>query len=146
MPQRHGTVQVYTGDGKGKTTAALGLALRAAGHGLRTYMIQFMKGSSNYGELMVAESLPALVIEQSGRDTFVDRKNPAPEDIDLAKRGLEKARAAIASGEYDIVVLDPGNRAGEGHRLAGEQPFDEFPSAVAAHQNSIPSRASTPAS
>jgi cob(I)alamin adenosyltransferase len=111
VSERRGTVQIYTGDGKGKTTAALGLALRAAGHGLRTYVIQFMKGSSNYGELKVAESLDGLVIEQSGRDTFVDRQNPAPEDIDLAKRGLEKARAAIESGDYDIVVLDEINVA-----------------------------------
>jgi cob(I)alamin adenosyltransferase len=111
VSERRGTIQVYTGDGKGKTTAALGLALRAAGHGLRTYVVQFMKGSSNYGELKVAESLPELVIEQSGRDTFVDKKNPAPEDIELAARGLEKARAAIQSGEYDIVVLDEINVA-----------------------------------
>jgi cob(I)alamin adenosyltransferase len=111
VSERRGTVQVYTGDGKGKTTAALGLALRAAGHGLRTYVIQFMKGSSNYGELKVAESLGGLVIEQSGRDTFVDRENPAPEDVELAKRGLEKARAAITGGEYDIVILDEINVA-----------------------------------
>lgn len=111
MSERRGTVQVYTGDGKGKTTAALGLALRAAGHGLSTYMLQFMKGSSNYGELKVAESLPGLVIEQSGRDTFVDRQNPAPEDVELATRGLEKARAAITGGVYDIVILDEINVA-----------------------------------
>jgi cob(I)alamin adenosyltransferase len=111
VSERRGTVQVYTGDGKGKTTAALGLALRAAGHGLRTYVIQFMKGSANYGELKVAETLPWLVIEQSGRDTFVDRKNPAPEDVDLARAGIEKARAAIESGVYDLVVLDEINVA-----------------------------------
>jgi cob(I)alamin adenosyltransferase len=111
VSERRGTIQVYTGDGKGKTTAALGLALRAAGHGLRTYIIQFMKGSSNYGELKVAESLDGLVIEQSGRDTFVDRRNPAPVDIELARQGLEKARAAIVGGEYDVVVLDEINVA-----------------------------------
>jgi cob(I)alamin adenosyltransferase len=111
VSERRGTVQVYTGDGKGKTTAALGLALRAAGHGLRTYVIQFMKGSSNYGELKAAESLEGFVIEQSGRDSFVDRKNPAPEDVELAQQGLEQARAAIGSGEYDIVILDEINVA-----------------------------------
>ena len=111
MPERHGTVQVYTGDGKGKTTAALGLAMRAVGHGLSVYMLQFMKGSSNYGELASAEKLPGFTIEQSGRDEFVDRKNPAQVDIDFAARGLEKVRAAVMSGEYDIVILDEANVA-----------------------------------
>ncbi len=111
MPERHGTVQVYTGDGKGKTTAALGLALRAVGHGLRVYMIQFMKGSENYGELKAAKELPGFVIEQSGRDTFVDKKHPAAEDVELAKAGLEKARRAIEGGEYDVVILDEINVA-----------------------------------
>ena len=111
MPERHGTVQVYTGDGKGKTTAALGLAMRAVGHGLSVYMLQFMKGSSNYGELASAEKLPGFIIEQSGRDEFVDRKNPAQVDIDFAARGLEKVKAAAMSGEYDLVILDEVNVA-----------------------------------
>jgi cob(I)alamin adenosyltransferase len=110
VPERHGTVQVYTGHGKGKTTAAVGLALRAVGHGLRAYMIQFMKGRE-YGELKAAELLPGLVIEQSGRDEFVDRKNPSPIDIELAKSGLAKARQAIVGGEYDVVILDEINVA-----------------------------------
>ena len=111
MPERHGTVQVYTGDGKGKTTAALGLALRAVGHGLSVYMLQFMKGSSNYGELTSALRLPGLTIEQSGRDEFVDRDSPAKVDIDLAAEGLEKSRAAVMGGRYDIVILDEVNVA-----------------------------------
>ncbi len=111
MPQRRGTVQVYTGDGKGKTTAALGLAVRAVGHGLSVYMLQFMKGSSNYGELTTAGKLPGFTIEQSGRDEFVDRKSPAQVDIDLAARGLAKARAAVTGGDYDIVILDEINVA-----------------------------------
>ena len=111
MPHRHGIVQVYTGDGKGKTTAALGLALRAVGHGLSVYMIQFMKGSKNYGELKAASALEGLTIEQSGRDEFVDRKNPAPVDVELARAALEKGRAAAESGEYDLVILDEINVA-----------------------------------
>ena len=111
MPERRGTVQVYTGDGKGKTTAALGLALRAVGHGLSVYVLQFMKGSSNYGELTSAAQLPNFTIEQSGRDEFVDRANPAQVDIDLAVQGLAKARAAVTSGDYDIVILDEANVA-----------------------------------
>jgi cob(I)alamin adenosyltransferase len=104
-------VQVYTGDGKGKTTASLGLALRAVGHGLTVYMLQFMKGSPNYGELSSAEKLPGFTIVQSGRDEFVDRANPAQVDIAMAAEGLEKARAAVTSGDYDIVILDEANVA-----------------------------------
>jgi len=101
-----GLIQVYTGDGKGKTTAALGLALRAAGHGLRSYVGQFMKGQS-YGELEAARLLgPYLTIEQYGRPTFVHVRRAAPEDVRMAHEGLEKARAAMSSGQYDIVVLD----------------------------------------
>jgi cob(I)alamin adenosyltransferase len=111
VPDRRGTVQVYTGDGKGKTTAALGLALRAVGHGMTVYMLQFMKGSPNYGELSSAAKLPGFIIEQSGRDEFVDRQNPAQIDKDLAAAGLEKARAAVAGGRYDIVILDEANVA-----------------------------------
>lgn len=111
MPERHGTVQVYTGDGKGKTTAALGLALRAVGHGLSVCMIQFMKGSSNYGELASAAKLPGFLIVQTGRDEFVDRKSPAQIDIDMAGEGLAKANAVLRAGKYDIVILDELNVA-----------------------------------
>jgi cob(I)alamin adenosyltransferase len=111
VPERHGTVQVYTGDGKGKTTAALGLALRAVGHGLTVYMIQFMKGSSNYGELSAAGRLEGFTIEQSGRDEFVDRQDPAQVDIDFAAAGLARARAVLTAGEHDIVILDEINVA-----------------------------------
>lgn len=111
MPERQGTVQVYTGDGKGKTTAALGLAMRAVGHGLSVYMLQFMKGSSNYGELASAARLPEFTIEQSGRDEFVDRANPAQVDIDMAADGFSKAREAVSSGRYDMVILDEINVA-----------------------------------
>ncbi len=104
--QRRGLVQVYTGDGKGKTTAALGLALRAAGHGLRTYIGQFMKGQP-YGELEAARLLtPYLTIEQYGRPSFVHVERATPEDIRCARDGLARAREALLSGCYDIVVLD----------------------------------------
>jgi cob(I)alamin adenosyltransferase len=99
-----GLVQIYTGDGKGKTTAALGLALRAAGHGLHCYIGQFMKGVS-YGEL---ESIPRLspyvTVEQYGRPDLMHEGTP--EDVHLAREGLDKARDAMHSGRYDVVVLD----------------------------------------
>jgi cob(I)alamin adenosyltransferase len=104
---RRGYVQVYTGNGKGKTTAALGLALRAAGSGLRTYIGQFCKGQK-YGELESVKKLaPLVMIEQFGRKTFMHIKDPAdPADVRMARRGLARSRAAMLSGRYDIVVLD----------------------------------------
>jgi len=107
-----GYVQVYTGNGKGKTTASLGLAVRAAGHGLKTVIIQFMKGWIDYGELTGVRMLaPHVEIHQMGRDTFVNRKNPDPEDIRLAREGWKLAREIISGGKADIVVLDEVNCA-----------------------------------
>jgi cob(I)alamin adenosyltransferase len=102
-----GCLQVYTGDGKGKTTAAFGLALRAAGRGMRVFIGQFMKGSE-YGELEGAAMLGGLVtVEQLGSAECIPlRETPAAEDVELARRGLERCRAALESGDYRIVVLD----------------------------------------
>jgi cob(I)alamin adenosyltransferase len=109
-----GYIQVYTGDGKGKTTAALGLAVRAAGHGLRTQVIQFMKGWIDYGELAGVRMLaPYVEIHQAGRDTFVNRGDPDPEDVRLAREGWTLAREIISGGKADIVVLDEINCAAD---------------------------------
>ena len=106
-----GLVQVYTGSGKGKTTAAFGQALRAVGQGLRVCVVQFMKGRK-YGEFIAAEKyLPNLTIHLSGLDSFVMRDNPAPVDVNYARKGLELARKVIASGDYDMVILDEINVA-----------------------------------
>jgi cob(I)alamin adenosyltransferase len=104
---RRGYVQVYTGNGKGKTTAALGLALRAAGSGFRTYIGQFCKGQK-YGELEAIKKLaPFITIVQFGRKRFIHIKDPAdPADVRMACRGLAHSRAAMLSGRYDIIVLD----------------------------------------
>ncbi len=105
-----GLVQVYTGDGKGKTTAALGQALRAAGHGLRSIIFCFMKTNDTYGEILGAGRFePEITIRAVGRETFVDRDNPAPEDVRMAREGFAQARQAALSGDYDLVVLDEFN-------------------------------------
>lgn len=111
-PARNGLVHVYTGNGKGKTTAALGLALRAIGHGYKVFMLQFMKGSKNYGEIIAAEKyLPDFTIVQSGLETFVSKENPARVDIDLALDGLELAKKVLSENRYDMVILDEINVA-----------------------------------
>ncbi|MEO0126584.1 MAG: cob(I)yrinic acid a,c-diamide adenosyltransferase [candidate division WOR-3 bacterium] len=104
-------IQIYTGNGKGKTTAALGLALRAVGHGKKVIMIQFMKGKINYGELKSAKFLKTFKIEQYGRPDFVDKDHPAKIDIELAKKGFERAKELIKSKKYDIIILDELNVA-----------------------------------
>jgi cob(I)alamin adenosyltransferase len=109
---KKGLVQVYTGNGKGKTTAALGLALRAVGHGLKVLMIQFMKGNVQYGELESAKKLaPYLTIKQVGRETFISKSNPDPKDLQLAQEGFRMAKKAIQNKEYNIVILDEINLA-----------------------------------
>jgi cob(I)alamin adenosyltransferase len=108
---KRGLVQVYTGEGKGKTTAALGLAMRAAGHGLRVYIIQFMKGWPNYGELKSVGGHPQITLRQFGRPEFVDPEKPEPADVEMAKEALREARQVLTSGSYDLVILDEVNVA-----------------------------------
>jgi len=108
---RLGLIQVYTGNGKGKTTAALGLALRAIGQGMKVCMVQFMKGDENYGEIKAAKLLPDFTIEQVGRNDFVNLNSPDPIDIKLAQHGWSIAKNCISSGKYDIVILDEINVA-----------------------------------
>lgn len=108
-----GLLMVYTGDGKGKTTAALGLALRAIGWGKRALFLQFMKGTGNvYGERIAAQKyLPDLEMVQVGRDEFVNLKNPDPVDVALAEEGLKKFEEALFSGRYGLIVCDEINVA-----------------------------------
>lgn len=112
MPLNKGQIQVYTGNGKGKTTAALGLALRACGRGLRVLMIQFMKGGGPYGEHLAAVELaPLFTIVPSGRPGWVKRPVPDPEDVNLARAAFARAETAVTGGEYDLVILDEINGA-----------------------------------
>ena len=110
MPDwNRGYVQVYTGDGKGKTTAALGLALRAAGAGLRVFIAQFVKGME-YSELRALERFDEIEVRRYGRDCFIHRE-PEPEDIEAARAGLAEAREELLSGRWDVVILDEANIA-----------------------------------
>ncbi len=105
-----GYIQVYTGNGKGKTTAALGLSLRAAGAGLKVIIVQFLK-SGDYSEIKALAKLSGLItIEQYGLGHFV-RGKPSPEDMEAGKKGLERVRSIIDDGQYDILVIEEGNVA-----------------------------------
>ena len=105
-----GYIQVYTGNGKGKTTAAFGLTLRAAGAGMKVFIAQFVKGQE-YSEIFaVREFLPSATIKQYGLDCFIVN-TPSQADIDIARKGLEEISAIISSGDYDIVILDEANIA-----------------------------------
>lgn len=105
-----GYVQVYTGDGKCKTTAALGLVLRAVGAGLRVYLGQFIKGRE-YSEIRILrERFPEVTVEQYGAGHFI-RGRPVPDDLLAARKGLEALAAALTGGRYDVVIADEANTA-----------------------------------
>lgn len=104
-PFKHGYVHVYTGDGKGKTTAALGLALRAAGAGLRVFIAQFIK-SERYSEIQALECFRGqIVCHQYGSGCWI-KGEPSAEDVRLAHEGLEEVKQIIASQQYQLVILD----------------------------------------
>jgi cob(I)alamin adenosyltransferase len=104
-PARDGFVQVYTGDGKGKTTAALGLVLRALGHDLRPAVLQFMKADPTWGEIVMLRRL-GVEVRQCGLDHWVIRGEATKEDLAAAAEGFAAARELVLRGEHDLVVLD----------------------------------------
>ncbi len=106
LKKKKGLIHVYTGNGKGKTTAALGLAFRASGHGWKTLMVCFMKGNPNFGEVMNAPHIPGFTLIQSGLPTFVRKGHPTAEDRQCAQNGLEKAWQAILGETHDLLILD----------------------------------------
>ncbi len=110
MTLEKGYLQVYTGSGKGKTTAALGLALRAAGAGLRVFIAQFVKGM-HYSELDALKRFEDLItVKQYGRDCFI-KKEPTAADVAAARAGLEEVKKTLAAGGCDVLVLDEANIA-----------------------------------
>jgi len=111
MTRRHGLVQIFTGEGKGKTSAALGTVLRAAGHDFRIYIIFFMKSDLPHGEIAALRHLPNVEIAKYGGIRFVDPNRIKPEDIAKAGEALAAAREATLGGRYDLIVLDELNVA-----------------------------------
>jgi len=107
---KKGYIHVYTGPGKGKTTAAIGLGIRAAGAGLKVNMIQFMKGRK-YSELVTIDKIQNFLYSQHGRDEFVNKENPEKIDIELAQKGFKHAEEIIKSNNYDMIILDEINVA-----------------------------------
>lgn len=107
---KKGYIHVYTGDGKGKTTAAIGAAVRALGAGLKVYMIQFMKRKKQ-NELKIIKKIPGFNIAQYGRKGFVSQQKPDKKDIEIAEEGFEHAEKIIQNAEYDVVILDEINVA-----------------------------------
>ena len=108
--ETRGYIQVYTGNGKGKTTAAIGLAIRAAGAGLKVYIAQFIK-LGDYSEIKALKRYSDLItVEQFGLGRFTDGK-PLPEDIAAAQKGLKQVKSVLASEEYKVVILEEANVA-----------------------------------
>jgi cob(I)alamin adenosyltransferase len=107
-----GLIQVYTGDGKGKTTCALGLGLRAVGQGLQVYMVQFLKGRQTGEAQAVAQRLaPDMTLRSFGRPGLVNLKQPDPEDLARIREAWEEARQVLMAGKHDLVILDEINLA-----------------------------------
>ena len=106
-----GLIQVFTGNGKGKTSAALGSILRATGHGLKVFIVFFMKGKYPYGEFSSLPQLSNVDVASFGLRCLVDPNNINPEEIEQAELALKTARQAMLSGKYDMVVLDEVNIA-----------------------------------
>jgi len=103
-------IQVYTGDGKGKTTAALGLALRSLGQGKKVCFIQFMK-KGNFGEIKALKKFKNMTVKQFGRCSFVNLREPNSADRQAAKKGLLFASRVISRGNFDVIILDELNVA-----------------------------------
>jgi cob(I)alamin adenosyltransferase len=135
--ERHGLTVVYTGDGKGKTTAAVGLTVRAAGNGMRVFFLQFIKGQWKSGEREILRSLPGVDLEVTGRGfTIEGLRNPnipMEDHAAAAAHGWQVAQRIVHSGGYDVVVLDEVL----GAVTAGLVPLDELLELVRTKPNEV---------
>ncbi|MCD6102314.1 MAG: cob(I)yrinic acid a,c-diamide adenosyltransferase, partial [Candidatus Cloacimonetes bacterium] len=104
-------LQIYTGNGKGKTTAAIGLAIRHLGHNKKVCLIQFMKKNFKYGEIVFLNKIKNVDVFQFGTPEFVNKRNPKPIDFKEAEKGLKKAKEVLKSKKYDLIILDELNVA-----------------------------------
>ncbi len=110
MKDKNGLVLVYTGNGKGKTTAALGLALRAIGHGQRVFLLQFMKSEPGTGEIQaINQYLPNFKVLQAGKNRMLPDNSLAADEPGDIRKGFNQGKAALLSGEYDLVIFDEIN-------------------------------------
>ncbi|MFH0812341.1 MAG: cob(I)yrinic acid a,c-diamide adenosyltransferase [Candidatus Zixiibacteriota bacterium] len=119
MKLKKGYVQIYTGDGKGKTTAATGLALRAVGAGMRVFIAQFLKGKGSSEFTALSKLGDSVTFAHYGRGGFIQGE-PTEEDKALARKGLEEVRQAMESGKYDVIILDEATMANFFHLLSVE--------------------------
>jgi cob(I)alamin adenosyltransferase len=110
-PSSRGLVYIFTGDGMGKTSAALGVVCRASGHGLRVYFAYFIKGSYPYDEYNILSQLPNVNVTRFGQIESIDPANIKPQEIEQARQALAASYKAMLSGNYDLVVLDEVNLA-----------------------------------
>jgi cob(I)alamin adenosyltransferase len=109
---RAGEIQVITGEGKGKTTTALGMAWLAISRGTRVFMVQFLKSPDTSGEHFAVKNFePMMTIKPMGREGFIHRRGVEPQDMVMAHRGLDEARTAMLTGEYTLIILDEVNVA-----------------------------------
>ena len=136
MRKDYGLLQVYTGTGKGKTTAALGVALRAAGSGAKVVILCFLKDDATYGEVKGCQYLPNVTIKQVGRNEFVNFKDPEPIDLQLAAQGWAEAQKILLAGDTDILILDELNIA-LAHNLLKTQDIVKFLQAHKGHTEVI---------
>jgi cob(I)alamin adenosyltransferase len=108
---KQGLIHVYTGNGKGKTTAAIGLSVRALGHNAKVHIIFFMKGNFPYGEREILSQLPNLSFQVFGHEHLIDPNNLKEEEKEQAREALKASQTALESGRYDLVILDEINVA-----------------------------------
>jgi len=145
MPER-GLIQVYTGKGKGKTSAALGQALQAAGQGLKVCIIQFLKGPVGTGERAALKGNPLIEMESFGGEGFVDPRRPADEDRRLGRQGLARAFSMVEEGSTDLLILDEIN-VGIAHGLSSvEEVLDLLRKNLHPWRSSAPVEKPTPSS